>query len=118
MPLIVPGGTLRLISRPGMGRAAPPVVGFGVLPFPDGVQPGDVLHVRLLPDGSATWRVVESGVLTDELKPNPNGQDFNQLFESGDLSRLCWPELIEHQRKVKAGGELAALAETTDTYLL
>lgn len=118
MPLIVPGGTLRLIARPGFSDTSAPIVGFGITPFPEEVVVGDLLHVRLLRNGAATWRVVRPAVMSEELTAdNPNGLDFNMLYESGRVGSLCWPDLLEHAQKLKEGGDLAALADTTTTYL-
>jgi len=108
-----------LIARPGFSDATAPLVGFGITPFPEGVAPGDLLHVRLLPNGAATWRVVQSAVMSEELAAgNPNGYDFNTLYTSGHVGALCWPDLREHEVRVREGGDLAALADAPDTYLL
>ena len=119
MPLIVPGGTLRLIARPGFSDTAAPIVGFGITPFPEGVVSGDLLHVRLLRNGAATWRVVQQAVMSEELTAdNPNAHDFNTLYVSGHVGALCWPDLREHAARVREGGELGALGDAPNTYLL
>jgi hypothetical protein len=98
---MIPIGTLRLIvQEPPRGKAIGRLLGFALLPLPDGANPGDCIEVQLMEDGAAMWKVVKPGVLA---KGHPNrieadlGRDHSDrgvdvLLSSGIAARACFPE--------------------------
>ena len=83
---------------------------------PDGLEPGDLIEIRLLPDGEATWRRMKKQVLTDKLEPgNPNSRTYDQLYTHGHVAVLCWPDLVAEQKRTEGMSELELLGEAAGT---
>lgn len=118
-PAEISCGTVRFVPRsgftaPGGGeRILAPLVGYLVTPMPDGAPLDACIEVRLLSNGTASWRVVKEGVL---LSGHPNavqmveggqrdyaGKDFNALYRESVVGWACFPDVWRPYREEEGG---------------
>lgn len=107
---IIPCGTVRFYIRTGMNgttfhgesyplteAATSPLLGFAIEPLPEGVQAGDCIEVRLLPNGGATWKVVKKK--SHQSIQYSQGRNADSEFVEGIVGRTCFPDCTAWERE-------------------